>query len=143
MFRLFFVLATGVLALPAAAQTGIATIDSPAAYRQAGLRGPEHARLVNELLRYELRNARQLVTNRLTLRPDGYSYVITNRATLAEITGGSYAVTYYNAQNQILMTRTGPLGGMAPGASRNQSVSFARPHDTARAELTITDLDAE
>ncbi len=143
MLRLFFVLATGVLALPAAAQTGIATIDSPAAYRQAGLRGPEHARLVNELLRYELRNARQLVTNRLTLRPDGYSYVITNRATLAEITGGSYAVTYYNAQNQALKTSTGPLGGMAPGASRNQSVSFARPPDTARAELTITGLDAE
>ena len=143
MFRLFFVLTTAVLALPATAQTGIATIDSPAAYRQAGLRGPEHARLVNELLRYELRNARQLVTNRLTLRPDGYSYVITNRATLAEITGGSYAVTYYNTQNQILMTRTGPLGGMAPGASRNQSVSFARPPDTARAELTITGLDAE
>ncbi|GAC1377924.1 MAG: hypothetical protein NVS3B25_11380 [Hymenobacter sp.] len=134
----------GLLAArPAAAQSATPALDSPAAYRQAGLHGPEHARLVRELLRYELRNMKRLVTNHLLLRPNGYSYTITNRATLAEVTSGSYVVSYYNAQGQVLETTTGRFGGMAPGASRNQSVSFPRPPEATRAELSITDIQAE
>ena len=144
MNKLPWALAVGLLAAgPAAAQTGNPLIDSPAAYREAGLRGPEHARLVHELLRYELRNGRRLVATQVLLRPEGYSFIVTNRATVAEITGGAYAVTYYDAQGQVLSTHGGRFGGMAPGASRNQSVTFPPPPGTARAELTITDLQAE
>ena len=144
MTRLLLALtAATVTILPAAAQTGIATIDSPAAYRQAGLRGPEHARLVRELLRYELRNMRTLVIPQVALRPDSYSFILTNRATVAEVVGGAYTVTYYNAQGQPLDTTIGRFGGMAPGASRNQTVTYARPADAIRAELTVTEVTAE
>lgn len=129
---------------PVAAQSSSgAALDSPAAYRRQALRGPEHARLVNDLLRYELRNCRRLVTSEVLLRPDGYSYRITNRATVAEITGGSYTVTYFDAQGKVLATTAGPFGGLAPAASRNGSASFPRPPETARAELTVTAIEAE
>lgn len=130
-------------ARPAAAQTGNPLIDSPAAYREAGLRGPEHVRLVHELLRYELRNIRALVAPRVLLRPEGYSLVLTNRATVAETTGGSYTVTYHDGQGQVLGTHGGRFGGMAPGASRNEAVTAPPPPGTARADVTITDLQAE
>ena len=143
MFRLFFVLATGVLALPAAAQTGIATIDSPAAYRQQALHSPEHARLVKALLTYELSNIRSLVTSKLLVRPTGYSFTFTNRATVAEITEGRYAVKYYDAQGKVLDTAKGRFSGLAPGASRNQSVTFPRPPDAARTEIAVTEVMAE
>ncbi|GAB2695775.1 hypothetical protein GCM10011495_10040 [Hymenobacter frigidus] len=144
MTRLLLALTAATFAtLPAAAQTGIATIDSPAAYRQAGLRGPEHARLVRELLRYELRNMRSLIVPQIALRPSSYSFILTNRATVAEVIGGAYTVTYYNAQGQALDTTTGRFGGMAPGASRNQTVTFARPADAIRAQLTVAEVTAE
>ena len=144
MTRLLLALTAATLVtLPAAAQTGIATIDSPAAHRQAGLRGPEHARLVRELLRYELRNVRRLIIPQVALRPETYSFILTNRATVAEVLGGAYTVTYYNAQGQTLDTTAGRFGGMAPGASRNQTVTHARPADTVRAELTVTEVTAE
>ena len=144
MNYLVFPLASLLLAAgPVAAQSSGAALDSPAAYRRQELRGPEHARLVNDLLRYELRNIRRLVTDEVLLRPDGYSYRITNRATLAEITSGSYTITYYDAQDKILTTTTGTFGGMAPAASRNGSASFPRPPDTARAELKVTAIEAE
>ena len=144
MTRLLLALTAATFAaLPAVAQTGIATIDSPAAYRQTGLRGPEHARLARELLRYELRNMRSLIIPRIALRPGSYSFILTNRATVAEVIGGAYTVTYYNAQGQALDTTTGQFGGMAPGASRNQTVTFARPADAIRAQLTVAEVTAE
>lgn len=133
-----------VATLPAAAQSAaLLPPDSPAAYRQQALHGPEHARLVSELLRYELRNIHLLVTSQVLLRPGSYSYTLTNRATVAEVTGGTYTLTYYDAQGQVLDTATGRFSGMAPGASRNQTASFPRPADTARAELSVTAVEAE
>ncbi|WP_152560142.1 hypothetical protein [Hymenobacter sp. IS2118] len=135
---------TGFLAsVSALAQTGSPVIDSPAAYRQAGLHSPEHGRLVGELLRYELLHMRELVAHQLQVRPAGYTFVFTNRATLAEITEGRYTVKYYDAQDQLLKTATGRFAGLAPGASRNQSVTFPRPPNTARTELTVTEVTAE
>ncbi|MBF9237936.1 hypothetical protein I2I05_11075 [Hymenobacter sp. BT683] len=140
----YLLILTGLLSsVSALAQTGNPVIDSPAAYRQAGLHSPEHGRLVAELLRYELQNIRSLVATQLQVRPTGYTFVFTNRATVAEITEGRYAVKYYNAQDQVIKTATGRFAGLAPGASRNQSVTFPRPPDTARTELTVTEVTAE
>ncbi|SFP98272.1 hypothetical protein [Hymenobacter arizonensis] len=125
------------------AQTGNPVIDSPAAYREQGLHSPEHARLVRELLRYELRNLRSLVASQVQVRPEGYTFTFTNRATIAEITEGTYTMTYYNAQSQVVGATKGRFGGLAPGASRNQSVTFARPADTARTEISVTTVQAE
>jgi hypothetical protein len=140
----YLLIVMGLGFAPAAfAQTGNPVIDSPAAYRQAGLHSPEHARLVRELLRYELRNIRSLVTSKLQVAATGYSFTFTNRATMAEITEGRYAVKYYNAEGQVIDTAKGRFSGLAPGASRNQSVTFPRPPDTARTEVTVTEVLAE
>jgi hypothetical protein len=127
----------------ATAQPSDALHEGPAAYRQQSLRGAEHRRLVRELLAYEIQHIRPLVSTEVLLRPDGYVYVLTNRATLAAITGGSFTLTYYDAQNQPLATTTGPFGPMAPGGSRNHFVSFPRPADTTRAELVVSSVQAE
>jgi hypothetical protein len=62
---------------------------------------------------------------------------------VAEITEGRYAVKYYNAEGQVIDTAKGRFGGLGPGASRNQSVTFPRPPDTARTEVTVTEVTAE
>ena len=131
------------LSTAAFAQTGNPVIDSPAAYRQQALHSPEHARLVKALLTYELSNIRSLVTSKLLVRPTGYSFTFTNRATVAEITEGRYAVKYYDAQGKVLDTAKGRFSGLAPGASRNQSVTFPRPPDAARTEIAVTEVVAE
>lgn len=143
MLRYFFCVLGLSLSTAAVAQTGNPVIDSPAAYRQQGLHSPEHARLVKDLLTYELGNIRSLITSTLQVRPTGYSFTFTNRATLAEITEGRYAVKYYDAQGKVLNTAKGRFSGLAPGASRNQAVTFPRPPETARAEVTITEVMAE
>ena len=143
MLRSLLVLMGLGLSTSAFAQTGNPVIDSPAAYRQQGLHSPEHARLVRELLRYELRNILSLVTSQLQVQPTGYSFTFTNRATLAEITEGRYAVSYYNAEGKVIETAKGRFAGLAPGASRNQSVTFPRPPDTARTEVKVTEVVAE
>jgi hypothetical protein len=142
--RPFWLLLFGVgFAHPAFAQTGNPVIDSPAAYRQQALLGPDHARLVQALLEYEVTNIRGLLKTNVQLQTTNFTYTLTNRATLAEITGGTYTMTYYNALGKVLGTHTGRFGGMAPGASRNQSVTFRRSPDTDHTELTITSVRAE
>jgi hypothetical protein len=98
---------------------------------------------VRELLRYELRHMRSLVASQVQVRPEGYTFTFTNRATVAEVNEGTYAVAYYNAQGQVIATAKGRFGGLAPGASRNQSVTFARPADTVRTEISVTTVQAE
>jgi hypothetical protein len=129
--------------MPALAQTGNPVIDSPAAYRQQGLLGPDHARLVQALLEYEVANISSLLKSSVHLQTANFTYTITNRATLAEVTGGTYTMTYYNALNKVLGISRGRFAGMAPGASRNQSVTFRRSPDTDHTEFIITSVEAE
>jgi len=129
--------------LPAAAQSASLAPDSPAEERRQSLRGPEHSRLVRDLLSYEVRNIRQFLASEVILRPKGYVYVLINHATLAAVNSGTYTVTYFDAQRQPLQTTTGRFGPMAPGGSRNELVSFPLPAGATHAELVVNNASAE
>ncbi|GAA4362857.1 hypothetical protein GCM10023185_31120 [Hymenobacter saemangeumensis] len=131
------------LSFTAAAQSAGPVADSPAEERKLSLRGPEHARLVRELLTYETRNIRQFLSSEVILRYDGFVYVLINNATLAAVNGGHYSVTFFNAQNIPLQTTTGNFGPMPPGGSRNEFVRFDLPTRATRAVLTVSHAQAE
>ena len=144
MKHLLLVLA-GLLALggTAAAQAADSNYASPAAYRLQGLRGPEHTRLVRELLRYELRHIHSLIRSEVTLEARTFSFTLRNRATLAEVTGGRYLVSFFDAQGQVLGTTPGHFGSIPPRDSQNGQVRYKPPVGAVAAKLAITDLRAE
>ena len=114
-----------------------------AAYRERALGGPEHARLVRSLLRYELQHIRRFIRSEVWLQRKTFTFTLQNRATLAEVTGGQYLVRFYNANGQLLAEEPGHFGHIPPTDNQNVEVRYAPPAGATSARMELTELHAE
>lgn len=130
------------LAGPAAAQPGAADY-SPADYRRLNLANSEHARLVRALLRYELGHLRSFLRCEALVQRRSFTYTIQNRAALAEVIGGEYVVSFYDAAGTELARVPGHFGHVPPSDSQNMEVRFAPPAGAVTARMRLTSVKAE